>query len=1051
MQAKEVVSKWTDHGFYQSALVLGLDIGIEGIGVWLRKGPECLWARTYETTIPDSAPLRDRRLKRSARRARQSEQHRDVMLKRFCSRYDLPWTEINSNPFKLRLRAITKKLASKQALVVCLRHIVRHRGYDYHLTNEGAYPWGDELNLSQAVAWAESTCCNPDLAKRLRYELANSGWSADKMAGFLTALARAEAEYAKQPIRTMLEAHFGEKSHLRPPARKHNFPRELVKAHLEEICRRHPEFFGGKEKLEAALVELIGDQNHPDCILDYHRKEPGELAERKVKPCPFAPHLFDGQKLKCDTNAELAIRKFKLLEFLATRTFVSETGTRLLVSPALFDWLTDFIERDAKAVSAKTVRPSLKELRKEFPKLAGVKLAPKGISHNGDYFTQLEDLAAPKYSVLKARASMSAEAADRLYQLALTDGFLPDRIQHHLQSYYQWRIDSTRGYGVYPQVEFLLGRRSKAGTQAVPGKLRQILARPEIQARLGDKTLPDYVVVECVGDIPRHHLDKLEIQQEQKARRAFKEALFAKHKVEGKATDSDRKRVLLFDQQGGSRGEAICPYTGRSLGDNPLSAKLQIDHIHPRELGGISEMVNLVLTHTETNLAKGKRTPWQAYSGSWEAVQANVGKMQWNKAKRELFKRTETDCPDWKNMTRMSQLARQLKDEVAHWLGIKGQPLELARRIGTPSGFLTSVCRQSWRDKLPEKNRANQRHHLWDAAVISHIPPGPGLNHAHYGGIFYQERGDDPGQIAWRVLPDLGPDVLAFEKLHAADCLVEKPRRKKSKSSRAEETIYGMDAEGQLWSRKEILKDGEPVKGVEKMLEQAGFPTTPKDTLPRKQMENWLSSHQGQPLKLANKTQVVRVPVLAGEESPTALIPHKNAKGEIIGYKKAKETYWRCEIWLAPDKDKKGRPVYQRRLIPHPRGLAALRKRGLSWKQKAEGATESLRQQVCGKLAPFSKKVGSFAKGDLVRLPLDANGDICLPPAKPFCWLWYRVATIKTNGQIKMELAEFKDKAATPLANCTKDVSMQQPKSADVFAYLLQLKAQHGQPPHPHQ
>lgn len=1051
MQAKEAVTQWDHHDFYQNALVLGLDIGIEGIGVWLRLGRECLWARTYETTTPESAPLRDRRLKRSARRARQSEQHREVLLKRFCTRFDLPWAAINSNPFKLRLRAITKQLASKQALVICLRHIIRHRGYDYHLTNEGNYPWGDELNLNQAVAWAQSTCCNPTLAEKLRYDLANSGLTQEKLGGFFAALAKAEAEYATQPIRTMLEAHFAEKSHLRPPARQHNFPRELVKAHVEEICRRHPQFFGGPEKLEAALGELIGDQDHPDCILDYHRNEPGALAARKVKPCPYAPFLFDGQHLKCDANLDLPIRKFKLLEFLASRTFVSEAGQRLLVTAPLFDWLVETLAKDAAAVMAKQPRPATKDLRKEFAKLAGVKLASDKLSHNGDFFEQLKDLLAPKISVLKARASLSAKAAQRLCELALTDGFQPERIQLHLQPYYQWRIDSMRGYGVYPQVEFLLGRRSKSGQQAVPGKLRQILARPELQARLGGKTAPDYVVVECVGDIPRHRLDKLEIQAEQKAKRAFKEALFAKHGIEGKVTDSDRKRVLLYDQQGGSRGEAICPYTGKPLGDNPLSPKLQIDHLYPRESGGISEMVNLVLTHTETNLAKGKRTPWQAYSANWDAVLANLGKMQWHKGKKALFQRQETECPDWKNMTRMSQLARQLKDEVAHWLGIKGQPLELARRIGTPSGFLTSVCRQSWRDKLPDKNRANQRHHLWDAAVIAHIPPGPGLNHAHYGGIFYQERGEEPGQIAWRALPDLGPDVRAFEEAHAADCLVEKPRRKKSKSSRAEETIYGMDAEGQLWARKEILKDGKPVKGVEQLLEQAGFPTSPKDQLPRKLMENWLSGHRGEPLRLANKTEVKRVPVAAGEESPTALIPHKNHTGEIIGYKKAKETYWRCEIWMAPDKDKRGRPVYQRRLIPHPRGLVALRKRGLSWKHKAAGATESLRQQVCGKLAPFSKLVGSFAKGDLVRLPLDANGDICLPPTEPFCWLWYRVTKIQTNGQIGFEFAEFKDQSATPLAMCQRDVSIQQPSSTSVLAQLLLGKAPHGQPPHPHQ
>ena len=76
MQTREIITNWTNHEFYQNAVVLGLDIGIEGIGVWLRKGPECLFARTFEIPPPDSAPLRDRRLKRSARRARKSEKHR---------------------------------------------------------------------------------------------------------------------------------------------------------------------------------------------------------------------------------------------------------------------------------------------------------------------------------------------------------------------------------------------------------------------------------------------------------------------------------------------------------------------------------------------------------------------------------------------------------------------------------------------------------------------------------------------------------------------------------------------------------------------------------------------------------------------------------------------------------------------------------------------------------------------------------------------------------------------------------------------------------------
>jgi CRISPR/Cas system Type II protein with McrA/HNH and RuvC-like nuclease domain len=59
--------------------------------------------------------------------------------------FDLPWTEIKDEenedgPFKLRLRAVRSKLASKEALVVCLRHIIKHRGYDYHEMDGGSFP-----------------------------------------------------------------------------------------------------------------------------------------------------------------------------------------------------------------------------------------------------------------------------------------------------------------------------------------------------------------------------------------------------------------------------------------------------------------------------------------------------------------------------------------------------------------------------------------------------------------------------------------------------------------------------------------------------------------------------------------------------------------------------------------------------------------------------------------------------------------------------------------------------------------------------------------------
>lgn len=1021
-----LTSNWRGHEFYSSAVVLGLDIGLGGIGLWLRKGPALVWARTYEVEIPESAPLRSRRLKRSARRSRQAEKRRDRKLKAFCARFALPWLESNTNPFKLRLRAITTRLASKEALVLCLRHIIRHRGYDYHLTNDATFPWGDELDARKALAWAKETYCTRQVADGLLYEVAGTFKEADQ-AKFKAEIDAAVERLAGDPMRSMLEKHFAQKSNVRPAARNHNFPREVVWAHMQEICERHADLLGGPDRLKEALEEL-------QAILNDHRKEPGALAERRVKRCLISKQLFGGKVEKCGINAEPAVRNFKLLEFIATRTFVSKDGARRLANPETIQWLLDEVARDRQAVEAKTERPSQRNLRKEFSAKAGYKLAADKGSHNKDFFDQLRDLLVPRITLLKQRASLSTAAAAALFTLATKDGLVPESIQQNLKLYYQVRRDPETGFGIYPQVEFLLGRRGKAGQQAVPGKLRQLFGRQEVQQALGGQQTPDYVVIEVIGDIPRNDNQKREFQAEQKRRREFKEELFARYELHADANESDRKRVLLFDQQRG-----LCPYTGASLGKNPLSPDLQIDHIFPRSQGGVSEMVNLVLTQAATNATKGERSPWQCYQSTWSALVERLATMQWNKAKREVFLWQLAECPPWQNLTRTAQLARQLREEAAQWLGIKGRPDEMARRIGTPSGYQTALCRGSWAENLPAKNRGNKRHHLWDAAVVAHIPPGPGMNHVRYGGIFYDLRPDRAGDIAVRALP-LGPDMLAFERAHQNECLVEKPRQVKSKRARTKETIYGIDAADHLWARDLVSKDDAPVKNAEKLLEQAGFPA---GKLTTGIVQDWATASSFQPLRLSDKTRVERVPMQANNESPTTLVAHRNAEGAIIGYKLLTETYLRCEIWRAPD------GTYQRRLIPHPRGLHALRSRNINWNQKPTGKAETLRQNVCGKLAPFSKKVGEFSKGDLLRLPLDAQGDICLPPIEPICHLWYRISSIYSDGRVEMKLAEYADKQATPLAMCLKKIESQQPSSAKLLAALMQLRDRHDQSPDP--
>src|SRR5581483_2585273 len=287
------------------------------------------------------------------------------------------------------------------------------------------------------------------------------------------------------------------------------------------------------------------------------------------------------------------------------------------------------------------------------------------------------------------------------------------------------------------------------------------------------------------------------------------------------------KRLILFDQQRG-----ICPYTGNSLGENPLSRVLEIDHVFPRSRGGISEMVNLVLTHRKTNgELKQDKTPYEAFGGinnsaQWREIQDRILKMQWGGQKREFFMRSEDAPPAWGNTTRVAQLARQLRFEVARWMEIADDDAKVRQYIGTPTGYQTSVCREAWNDKLPEdfwpkKHRDNLRHHLWDAAILSHIPPGKGLNHVHCHGIFWSEK--KPGNINLLALPDLGPNLKQFEKDTATQCLVEKIQPAHNKQSRFQQTIYSPpDKDGLMWARDPVDKLADKPKLLE-LLRDAGI------------------------------------------------------------------------------------------------------------------------------------------------------------------------------------------------------------------------------------
>jgi len=1023
-EIEKLSAKWLEHPFYKSDLVLGLDIGIEGIGIWLRKGPTPLFAQTIVVELPEASPLAKRRANRAARRSRVSCKKREAMLKNWIVKYGLLTevrvNEIWENPsifqrgFEHRYRAIQKSgaLKSHEALVSCIRHCLQHRGFDYHMSNDSAFPWGDGMDdASQIIQWAKRAICPPGAVKNWKQLFSDAAWSdkEEKWEKVMAALDETVRRYGSQPIETHLEKHFREKNHpnLREAARGENFPRELIKEHLRLICNNHESFFGSKEKLDAALTELLGESDQkliPGSIIDFHRKTQSEIEslwKRKTNDCPFIPFLATATspaKEKCSPNSSPEIRRFKLLQFLAERTFVAMDGNRIertYANADLYAALMGLLETDISATLAATPAPSRtklgkRDLKKLVETAAKAKLAPDSVSHNADFFEQLSDLLFPKLSVLKERAALSKTAARHLIEEGMEklSEFQADRVRGNwAETYYQWRRNVTLGGPIYPQVELLLGNprqydnegKTKDRNGSNPqqhGILRRLFAGQfkdahgntvDLSPHLGGKMVPDFIIIETLGDIPRNATQRRDLQREQKDRREAKDKIFEKYGLPKDANSDQIKRALLFDQQTGKDGRAVCPYTGADLGDSALATDLEIEHIYPRELGGISEMLNLVLTKRQTNGDKGKNTPFQIAGktightsfSSWTDMKKRVeSSMKWKKAKRELFCREETTCPDWSNTTRVAQLARQLRDQVIRWLNLdcsldeNERANEIARRIGTPSGAMTAACRESWKEALPDfmsgkKDRSNFRHHLYDAAVISHIPPREGMNLASCGGIFVSDFASERGWMTI-ALPGLLPDLNSFQKATQNVSLVSKPKSGKSKASRYDSTIYSpADSEGERWTRfKGDLAEWrvDPKMSLEKIKQCLRAAGITADKLPDKLIEKWYHQEppkdaSAQPLRFPSFKDGVHgqkiESVTRKSTKPCAepaYGPHFDAKGNIIGWKVAQESFIRCEIWMTENPGKNGVPeakFYQRRTF-HPRHLVNLRKRQLA-------------------------------------------------------------------------------------------------------------------------
>ena len=401
---------------------------------------------------------------------------------------------------------------------------------------------------------------------------------------------------------------------------------------------------------------------------------------------------------------------------------------------------------------------SKRNLSRAIENANAAKIAPEGGKNGSDlnarFFKTLRDLLAPSPGNARKNAPLSAAAATRLFEIATAHGLEREAIRAQLEccqpgaeppSLYDFRRLPTGDlYGLYPQVEFLLGQRvtkakthpkkglpKKRGDLAVEGKLQRLFSN----CSTGSGPRRSTCVVEVARDLPRNQKQKDERSDRIAENEHRRKQLFVKYGVADDGKRGTRDKLERYDQQGG-----LCPFTGEEL-PKPGTKEyehLQDEHLYPQSWGGLTVNENLVLVGARVNhpkTGKGQRTPRQ-YAAEvlgvpFERLLEITAKMRWGTTDRDLdtdgwksFKRavfaweTPKEIPPFGNTTRVAQLARQLLAQAAYWMRCTSAE-EQAERIGNPTGFQTSACRRAW--GLVEKDREDLTHHLVDAIILAHI------------------------------------------------------------------------------------------------------------------------------------------------------------------------------------------------------------------------------------------------------------------------------------------------------------------------------------------
>ncbi len=1066
--------RWLHHPFFApDAVVLGLDIGIEGIGICIRIGTKVIYCKTLLVELPESQALAKRRQLRAARHARKNYRTRMSRLRRLFEKHGLPWVSDDvysrSDPFMLRYRALhgANPLASKEALSLCIRSCVALRGYDYFAMSRmgDEYPWGASLALADAQKWLSSAFVDEKMKDFL---IGMADTLTNKKGDELSEVEReqwaaqvndAYSRNQEYGIDARLKKYAKAKRYDRK-ARGANFPRQHVEAHLRLILERHRHLLGDYEEFVSSLFLDNETKRHKKLsIFHYNRKTPAEAQrhfDKKVKPCPYCAALKLPSQ-PCGLSGDIPINCWKLVDFLSNRRLDLKNGKltyRATLPASGIAAMVDAVQH--KVTSWQQVKKGL------MAAIAPVKLVEGG-DWNKAQITQLKDICVPQSR--NQRASMSVAAAEKLYEIVTVGGtcFEPAAMETAKKELglYTIRAEVAAAGGIFPQVRTLLGTvKRKGGEQrfVTTGFLQSLFKQLEPQLPAG-KAVPDYVVIECVKGAPLNTKQKAELESKQKQNRDKKQKLAEKCGLE-KMTRSAAYRLRLFEEQGGfiNKTSAICPFTGQQLGTDPMSAELELAHLFPDSRGGLYVSENLVLTTRKVNQDMGNRTPREAAAAAlpdwlnWEDMCKGARAFNWSESKQHLFHFEPTEeepFPNFNNLTRTAQLAAELRNLAALWLGINADPEAVRQRIGNPSGTYTAAARCSMLAPDYRKDRATTTHHRMDALVMSCIPPGEGINDVRYGGIFYTEKLPDARGKEQRRLVSLTdlplPDFAAVDR-DGSECPVIKKRSHGKYSSLGDSTFWSVDGEGKTRQRTKLAIGKDTT--ADKLLQTMRSMQIPDDYLPKKStIERWIEKQtpatkddvpSGEPLRLRGGAPLKSIHKFSSKgdliNSPMGWNGLITKDGRFDQLRKLDASNERLELWIGWNSKKK-QWEYQKRVIPTFQVMLGVKRMGLPWRGRTnapdylvrlldENKKPDLKTLVCGSLYPHSVHVADVRKGERFLLTFPALkkkeeqgrlNDDALPIET-----WGEVTAVKSAGEIEIKSITHKDRGprTTKSADC---------------------------------